>query len=161
MSDLPPGAPSVPELRRLVHLAAAVPVRQVIVLPVDPGAELALLAAGAGPAPVVAATGPNPTAALQRLRSSRHRLRIELVAGEAIPAAAGWSRPIGLLVLPGRTPALRALLAAWARFVEAEGHVLFVGGSAPAPAALGLPPAHWTAHVHAQRTFLVTRRPFG
>lgn len=153
--------PSAQERLRLLELAAAVPVPGWTVLPVDPDGRLAVLVAPVCPGPILAACGPSPVTAIGVLASAGMRSRVHLVAASGLQAASGWGQPVRLLALPARTPALRALLAAWGRHVPAHGAIVFFGGLAPLPQALGLRRDYWEAQGLEGGTSLLVRLPVG
>ncbi len=154
---------SMGERRRLEKLASELPASRWIVAPVDPTAEVVSIAGSASRSPMYAGVGPNPTFAIARLQAAGVRTRAHLSTGGPTTRPAGWAQPIGLLCLPATDPNLRAVMATWGGDVVAGGHVLFYGGTAPRPGALGLHPGYWIQHMREDGggLFLLTRRPHG
>lgn len=150
--------PSPEERRRIARLAIAVPAERWIVAPEDPGAEVACCAAAASTAPVLAVAPAVALGALRLVTAAGLRQRVRLRSGGPTTPA-GWEAPIGLLILPAASPALRALLAAWAGHVSPHGWIAFYGGTVPGPRLLGLRPAFWSAE--GGSPLVLTRRPFG
>ena len=153
----------VAEQRRLEHLAAEVRPPRWIVVVGDEGSEVAVAAARAcRDAPVLSISEGSPIPAMQRLAQEGLRHRVYLWGGPPEVVASRWSgQLVGLLSLPAAHPALRAILAAWARYLPVGGHVLFFGGLAPHPRTLGLSEPYWTPHLRGEGLFLLTRRPHG
>ncbi len=153
---------SVAERRRIAHLAADVPCDRWIVVPEDPDGDAACCVAGASQAAVLCVCPENPLPALRRLFSAGMRGRVHLSAGWTSAAAEGWQRPVGLLVVPARSRAVRALLAAWAGHVCPRAFIAFYGGRAAGVRALGLRPDFWAAYPRGEDApFLLMRRPVG
>ena len=157
--DTPFASPA--ERPRLEALAAPVPASAWIAVVADAGGAVAAVAARASTARVLAVVEGSPLPALMHLSAEGVRHRVHLVAGGTAAASAAWREPLALLCLPARDPCLRTLFQAWGRHVRAPGHVLFVGGLAPHPRALGVSDRNWIAHLRGDGLFLLTRRPHG
>jgi len=150
------------ERRRIARLAAAVPHDRWIVAPEDPGAEAACCAAAASQASVLSVSPASPLSGLHRLTAAGLRQRVHLSGGWPSAAAEGWERPIGLLVVPAGSRAMRALMAAWAGYVCPRGFIAFYGGRAADARALGLRPDFWACYPRGVAApFLLMRRPVG